>query len=230
MPIPAGVQLAAMVAPSVISLARSLFGGKSRQDKALDKIEKISNEGLDPKILQRALAILNARNQTEQSGVLSRLAAGGIDPSSGLAQEAVGATRRGLGARMGEAQSLFNQQSEAAKMAATQQLAGLPADNSTGDLLGSLLGAVQAGVQRKMDFDRLDKILNPQQAVAAPATPAPSPRMGVQLPRVEDMLRPRQGVSGVGMRLPGTGSGPLSRPALAGRNSLLARTPYYRYQ
>lgn len=228
MPIPAAVGAAATYGPAVISLLKGLFGGKSPQEKAIEKIQQVADKGLDPHILQRALAILNARNQAEQSDVLSRMAAGGIDPSSGLAQEAVGATRRSLGARTGEAQALFNTESERAKMAANQQLAGLPVDNSTGDLLGSLLQAVQASARpKKFDFDQLDEKLNPP---AAPAQPAANANIGVQLPRVQDLLRPRQGASGVGLRLPGTGSGPLSRPALAGRNSLLARTPYYRYQ
>lgn len=228
MPIPALALGALKYGPAVVSLLKGLTGGKSPQEKAIEKIQQVADNGLDPKILERVLAILNARNQTEQSGVLSRLAAGGIDPSSGLAQEAVGATRRSLGARTGEAQSLFNAESERAKMAANQQLAGLPVDNSTGDLLGSLLQAVQASAQKKFDFDQLDQKLNPP--AAAPAQPAANPNIGVQIPGVQDLLRPRRGTSGVGMRLPGTGSGPLSRPAIAGRNSLLARTPYYRYQ
>lgn len=164
MPIPQGVMLAAQLAPSAISLIRSLFGGKSPQEKAIERLQQISERGLDPAILQRALGILNTRNQAEQSGTLSRLAAGGIDPSSGLAQEAVGATRRSLGARQGEAQALFNQKSEAAKMAATQQLVGLPVDNSTGDLLGSMLQALQtygASRQKKdLSFDNLETMLN----------------------------------------------------------------------
>jgi hypothetical protein len=155
--------LAAQLAPSAISLIRGLFGGKSPQEKAIERLQQISERGLDPKLLERALGILNVRNEREQRDTLSRLMAGGIDPSSGLAQEAVGATRRSLGARQGEAQALFNQQSEAAKMAATQQLAGLPVDNSTGDLLGSILQGVQAYAgSRKpegMTFDELSTIL-----------------------------------------------------------------------
>ena len=176
MPIPAGVILGAQLAPSAISVIKGLLGGKSPQEKAIERFQKLSEQGLDPAILQRALAILNARNQAEQSGVLSRLAAGGIDPSSGLAQEAVGATRRGLGARQGEAQALFNQQSEAAKLAANQQLLGLPADNSLGDLLGSGLQALQAYGQRKQDQDFLQSLFNTSQGAAA------LPEIRTQLP------------------------------------------------
>lgn len=204
MPIPAGVMLAAQLAPSAISLIKGLFSGKSPQEKAIERLEKVAQQGLDPAILQRALAVLNARNQAEQSGVLSRLASGGIDPSSGLAQEAVGATRRGLGARQGEAQSLFNQQSEAAKLAANQQLLGLPADQSISDLLGSGLQALQAYGQRNqgLTFDDLKKLmpqtmpevrtelstaprgsmLNQMRPLELSAMPNASPNIGMKLP------------------------------------------------
>lgn len=140
------------------SLLKGLFGKKSPEEKARERLAKISERGLDPELLNRALGILNARNQAEQSGALSRLAAGGIDPSSGLAQEAAGAIRRGLGARQGEAQALFNERSEAAKLAATQQLAGMPADNSLGDLISSSLIALQASRNPKSDALTTDDV------------------------------------------------------------------------
>jgi hypothetical protein len=171
MALPAGVALAAKYGPAAYGIISGLLKGKSKQQKAQEaamaRLQNIAEHGLDPSILNRAVAILNARNQGEQSGVLSRLSAGGIDPSSGLAQEAVGATRRSLGARQGEAQSLFNEQSEAAKLRANEQLAGMPVpeDTSTGDLIGSLLTNLEArGV-----FDKK-------------AAPEQSDSVGVQLP------------------------------------------------
>lgn len=199
--------LAAQLAPSAISLIKGLFGGKSPQEKAIERLEKVAQQGLDPAILQRALAVLNARNQAEQSGVLSRLASGGIDPSSGLAQEAVGATRRGLGARQGEAQSLFNQQSEAAKLAANQQLLGLPADQSVGDLLGSGLQALQAYGQRNqgnqgLTFDDLKKLM--PQAMPDVRTELPSAPRGSMLSQVRplELSTMPNASSNIGMKLP----------------------------
>lgn len=172
MALPAAIGIAAKYGPAAYGILKGLLGGKSPQQKAQERLQRIAERGLDPSVLSRAIAILNARNQAEQGGVLSRLAAGGIDPSSGLAQEAVGATRRSLGARQGEAQTLFNEQSQAAQMRANEQLAGMPEDTSTGDLIGSLLSNLEAqGVFDKKKVPDYGELQNRLQVKDLPTAP-----------------------------------------------------------
>ena len=130
--------------PAVIGTLQGLFKGKSKEEKAreaaLGRISKIAESGLDRGVLDRAIGIINSRIGNEQQGTLARLASGGLDPSSGLAQEAVGAVRRSRGAREGEARSLFDEQSQRAQMEANQYLAGLPVqqDDSLSQSLSSI--------------------------------------------------------------------------------------------
>lgn len=198
MPIPAGVVLAAKYGPAAYGILKGLFGGKSPQKKAQERLEKIAREGIDPGILQRQLKILNARQGGESSDILQRLAGGNIAPSSGLAQEFVGASKRSIGGRQAEAQALFDEYNQRAKMQANQQLAGMPEDQSTGDLLGSVLSELQAqygggGSKKAMDFDNLDQMLSPQQ-------PAAQSNIGIRLPSVQQTLNPQPRV-GTGLQL-----------------------------
>src|SRR3990172_2502928 len=105
--IPVGAIL--QYAPAAIGLAQKLFGKKSPEQKAreesIKRLRRIAEQGLDPTVLNRAFQTINARGQNEETGVLSRLSAGGIDSSSGLAQEAAGAVRRSLGSRRGGARA-----------------------------------------------------------------------------------------------------------------------------
>ncbi len=143
MPLPAIALASLKYGPAAYGLIRGLLGGKSKQQKAqeaaMKRLQGIAEKGLDPSILNRAIQILNARQRGEESGIQSRLAAQGV--GGGLLEEALGSSRRGLGARTGEASALFNEQSQEAQMRANEQLAGLnvPEDTTTGDLLGSLL-------------------------------------------------------------------------------------------
>lgn len=222
---PGVVLAAAHLVPTAISLLKGFFGGKSPQERAIEKLQEISERGLDPRILERALAVLNARNQMEQSGMLARLAAGGITPSSGLAQEAVGATRRGLGARTGEAASLFNAMSEQAKMQAMQQLAGMPADTSLGDLLGSALQALQAYNQGRQ-IDDLRKALtntlpNSQSTTTIDLQTQPRGSLFKQLKPLELTVEPASSPN-IGMKLPTQRSLSLISP-------YRYKQPYYYY-
>ncbi len=220
MPIPALAASAIRYGPAAYGILKGLFGGKSPQQKAQERLQKIAEQGLDPAILQRAIAILNVRNQGEQSGVLSRLSAGGIDPSSGLAQEAVGATRRSLGARQGEAQSLFNTQSEEAMMRANEQLAGMPEDTSTGDLVASLLSNLDArGV-----FDKKNPSVLEQSSSIGMQLPDQLPEYSDISRRLnQNLLSPQEKLYQPGNYVTNLRSGGLNQ-----RRKLSPLNPYYR--
>lgn len=137
----------------------SLFGGDSPRDKAIKELERIMKQGLDPRILQRLIRTIAAREQQAQSGILARARAGNLDPSSGLVQEMIGASRRGAAAQEGDLREAFNDESERVKRAAASQLAGMPADTSTGDLIGSTI-------------ELLDTYLNSRKNKSTTGTPA----------------------------------------------------------
>lgn len=172
--------------PAALSALKSLFGGDSPQEKARKRLEELAKRGLDPKLLRQALAIQAAREQQEQSGILSRMRAGNIDPSSGLAQEAIGASKRGLAARQGEARAVFDEQSEAAKQRANEILAGMPEDDTFAQVMGSAT-------------ELLDELARkPTSAGSATANAAGGARVtaalpGVQPPQMFDAPQQRQG-------------------------------------
>ena len=143
----------AQVALTGYSLLKGLLGKKSKEEKAQEEAKKrlaqIAERGLDPAILDRALAIQNAQRETDKSGLLSRLAAQGV--GGGLAEEALGALQRRRALDEGSTRGLFDERSEAAKLAATQQLAGAAPDNSLSELLASSLNALNASRRPKVD-------------------------------------------------------------------------------
>lgn len=121
-----------------VGLADKLFSSNPR-DEALTALENQANRGLDPRILRRALKTLRARTRNDVSGALGRLRAGGIDPRSGLAQETAQSIRNAAGEEGGGLREYFDLESERARTSANQALAGLPEDESTADLISSLV-------------------------------------------------------------------------------------------
>jgi len=100
MPVPLGLAIPAAVSVAS-SLAGSLFGGDDPSEKAQKLLLKFGKEGLPPELLsqiiQQALASINQGVAIQQRGTASRLAAGGINASSGLAESQLGkASRAGL--------------------------------------------------------------------------------------------------------------------------------------
>lgn len=82
-------------------LLGSLFGGDDPSEQAQKLLLKFGKEGLPPELLsqiiQQALASINQGVAIQKRGTASRLAAGGINASSGLAESQLGkASRAGL--------------------------------------------------------------------------------------------------------------------------------------
>lgn len=155
--------------PAALGVLKGLFGGKSPAQKRLENIAKL---GYDPDELQRNLGLLNQRIAGEKTGALSRLRAGNIDPSSGLAQEVLGSISRSQGMRAGAAKAGA---SEAGQRAT--ELFGAREDDSTGDLLGSLLASLSQDFEQGGLFNRGK---NPGAAVPF----IPKARTDVGLPRI----------------------------------------------
>lgn len=192
----AGASPYATAALTGYSLLKSLFGKKSAEEKAQEAAKKrlaqIAERGLDPAMLNRALAIQNAQRETDKSGLLSRLAAQGV--GGGLAEEALGALQRRRALDEGNVRGVFNERSEAAKLAATQQLAGAAPDNSLSELLSASLNALQASRRPKSDAlttDDVAKIMKGRNDYpmstdfdyGAPRGSSLSPRLSPQIPQ-----------------------------------------------
>lgn len=132
--------------PAAIGVLKGLFGGKSAAQKRLERMAKL---GYDPEELQRNLALLNERIAGEKTGALSRLRAGNIDPSSGLAQEVLGSINRSRGLRSAEAKAAASASGQRAT-----ELLGAREDDSTGDLLGSLLASLSQDFEQGGLFNK----------------------------------------------------------------------------
>ncbi len=109
-----------------LTAATLVSGGIGLADKIFGK-----KRGLDPKILQNALAVMRKRSENEVSGTLGRLQAGGIDPRSGLAAETAGAVRNRASSDVGTLSAEFDREAE-------RVLSGQN-DESTADLISSLV-------------------------------------------------------------------------------------------
>jgi len=181
--------------PAAIGVLKGLFGGKSAAQKRLERIAKL---GYDPDELQRNLTLLNRRVADERTGALSRLRAGNIDPSSGLAQEVLGSISRSQGMRAGAAKAGA---SEAGQRAT--ELLGAREDDSTGDLLGSLLASLSQDFEQGGLFNK-----------GGSKSAIPSVRTDVGLPTIKQnpliegnplwygTLKKRRNVSDYGLGLP----------------------------
>ncbi len=138
---------------SAAKVVDNFMSGSSPRDKALKQLQLIMKKGLDPTILRRLMQAMSAREAQAQSGVLARARAGNLDPSSGLVQEMLGASRRNAASREGELRQIFDDESERVKRAAMAQLANLPEDTSGGDLLGSSIALLDTVLKRKRTQD-----------------------------------------------------------------------------
>lgn len=196
MAIPAAAAYAIQYAPAVYSLLSGLFRGKSPQEKAVEKLEKQAREGLDDNLLNEILAQIGARRESDTSRALRRLAAGNISPSSGLAQEVAGATRRGFAGQLEDARTKFMTADQAAKDRANQALLSLPQDNSTGDIVAALMSSLASELSRKGNKLSLASF----EPGASQVQPGAS-NIGMRLPAWQDTISPPQS-QGVGMRNP----------------------------
>lgn len=136
--------------PAAIGVLKGLFGGKSGAQKRLERMAAL---GYDPEELQRNIGLLNERIAGEKTGALSRLRAGNIDPSSGLAQEVLGSINRSRGLRSAEAKAAASASGQRAT-----ELLGARGDDSTGDLLGSLLASLSSDFEKGGLFNRGKKL------------------------------------------------------------------------
>lgn len=155
--------------PAAIGVLKGLFGGKSAAQKRLERMAKL---GYDPEELQRNIGLLNQRIAGEKTNALSRLRAGNIDPSSGLAQEVLGSITRSQGMRSGEARAAASASGQRAT-----ELLGMREDDSTGDLLGSLLASLSQDFEKGGLFNR-----GKQQGTTVPFIP--KVRTDVGLPKI----------------------------------------------
>lgn len=110
------------------SLLGSLFGGESEAEKAQKMLLKFAKSGLPPDLKQQiigdALAAIERDIRSQESSIGARLAAGGIDTTSGLAQSQFGKARRaGMTAR-GKAVGNINMQEFQQRMDALKSVVG----------------------------------------------------------------------------------------------------------
>jgi len=178
-----------------LGVLKGLFGGKSPAQKRLERIAKL---GYDPEEYQRALTQLNQRIGGEKQSVLSRLRAGNVDPSSGIGQELLGSVNRSYGMRAAEAKSAASESGQRAT-----ELLGTRDDESTGDLLGSLLASLASDFEEGGLFDRGKK----QPKIPAVRTDAGLPKIRTSPlleanPLYRATLKKRREISDYGVGLP----------------------------
>lgn len=127
-----------------------ISGGIGLADRLFRKKKKPDMRGLE-----NALAILRKRTDNEVSGTIGRLQAGGIDPRSGLAAETAGAVRSRAALDASQAEAIF----------ANQRPLEEPEDESTADLLSSLvlnLGTAKYGQGKGAAAQQPISLLDPR--------------------------------------------------------------------
>jgi len=135
MAIPAAVALGLKYGPALYSVGRSLFAGKSRRQKNLERLEDIASGKLPPGVLDRIAGVEQNRIRGLQGETASRLRRSGVRPGSPIFEEHMAALRRSEGGLVGQQTAAMREQA----LGAIGTLAGQAPDRSTGELIGELL-------------------------------------------------------------------------------------------